>query len=95
MKEIIDCFKMNDVEYRENGDLSIVSPIKIGCNAFALVYPKSNEELIGICNFLQDLKIEHKIVGRMSNLLIARVYYNGVIIKTDMMRDLYISKDNV
>lgn len=95
MKEIIDFFKMNDVEYRENGDLSIVSPIKIGCNAFALVYPKSNEELIGICNFLQDLKIEHKIVGRMSNLLIARVYYNGVIIKTDMMRDLYISKDNV
>jgi UDP-N-acetylmuramate dehydrogenase len=95
MKEIIDFFKMNDVEYRENGDLSVISPIKIGCNAFALVYPKSNEELIGICNFLQDLKIEHKIVGRMSNLLIARDYYNGVIIKTDLMRDYSVNKEYV
>lgn len=95
MKEIIDFFKMNDVEYRENGDLSVISPIKIGCNALALVYPKSNEELIGICNFLQDLKIEHKIVGRMSNLLIARDYYNGVIIKTDLMRDYSVNKEYV
>ena len=83
IREILDFLKMNDVKYRENFKLSLISPIKIGGQTTFLAYPKNANELIKIVNFLGNNKIKHKIVGRLSNLLILERNYDGVIIKTD------------
>lgn len=85
MQEIIDFFKMNDVKYKENFDLSRISPVRIGGKALFVAYPRTTEEMIKIIDFLENLKINYKIVGRMSNVLISRDLYDGVIIRTDLM----------
>ncbi len=83
MRELLDFFKMNDVEYKENLQLSMVSPVKIGGMANYIVYPSNKEKLILIVDFFRNNKIKHKIVGRMSNILPCDHQYQGVIIKTD------------
>ena len=85
MQEIIDFFKMNDVKYKENFDLSRISPVRIGGKALFVAYPRTTEEMIKIIDFLENLKINYKIVGRMSNVLISRDLYDGIIIRTDLM----------
>ena len=84
-QEISDFFKMNDVKYRENFNLSLISPVRIGAQARFLAYPESSEDLIKVVDFLRNKKIKHKILGRMSNVLPPDNIYNGVIVRTDLL----------
>lgn len=89
VKEISDFLKLNDVEYKENFRLSIISPIKIGGIAEFVVYPKSRNELALVVNFLEINKIKYIILGRMSNTLPNDDNFNGVIIRTDRMMNIH------
>ena len=92
MRDISDFFKMNDVEYKENLRLSMVSPVKIGGTASYIVYPDSIEKLVISAEFLRNNKIKHKIIGRMSNILPCDQQYQGVIIKTDRISKCCINE---
>ena len=87
-KEITDFFKMNDVKYKENYRLSLISPIKIGGQARYVAYPNTNVSLVGVVNFLQKNKIKYKILGRMSNVLPPDKIFDGVIIRTDRISQI-------
>jgi len=72
-----------DVKIKEDVKLSALTPIRIGGNAKAVVYPKSIRELIyTVCSFLNG-GIEFRVVGRMSNLLPPDGMFGGAVIKTD------------
>ncbi len=82
-REIIDFLKMNDVEYKEELKLSKISPIKIGGAADTVAYPKSEEELVMLVEFLNKSINPYKILGRMSNVLPPDEKYGGTLIRTD------------
>ena len=84
-QEILDFFKMNDVKYKENFRLSLISPIKIGGLARFVTYPECQDKLIKIIKFLRKNKIKYKILGRMSNSLPPDTNYDGLIIRTDLL----------
>lgn len=94
-REILDFLKMNDVEYKEGFCLAEISPIKIGQEAFAVAYPNSYGKLIDLANFLNDNKIKHKILGRMSNVLFQDSFYDGIVIRTDRLNDFSIDHNVV
>ena len=56
MQEIIDFFKMNDVKYKENFDLSRISPVRIGGKALFVAYPRTTEEMIKIIEFSREFE---------------------------------------
>ena len=69
IREVSGFLKMNDVEYKEGRLLSNISPINIGGRADLVAYPNSENDLISLIAFLENIKISYKIVGRMSNIL--------------------------
>ena len=89
-REITDFLKMNDVEYKEDYRLSLISPIKIGGSALFVAYPSSADKLIKLVAFLEKAKIRYKILGRMSNVLPPDDGFDGVIIRTDRICDFSI-----
>lgn len=96
--EIFDFLKMNDVKYKKDVKLSKISTVKIGGIARIVSYPDSTDKLILLLKFLQKCEIDYKILGRISNILPADEGYQGVIIKTDLLRgvnckDCYIEAD--
>ena len=92
---ISDFLKMNDVEFKEKFSLSKISPIRIGSKAEFVVYPKNEEQLIGVVNFAKSEKKQYKIVGRMSNILPPDDEFEGVIIKTDRLSNLSVNQSKI
>ena len=96
--EIFDFLKMNDVKYKKDVKLSEISTVKIGGKAKVVSYPDSSDKLILLLKFLKKSEINYKILGRISNTLPSDDGYQGVIIKTDLLRsvnckDCYIEAD--
>lgn len=94
-RTIIDFLKMNDVEYKESIRLSTISPIRIGGCAEIVAYPNSEEQLASLICFLENEKIKHKILGRMSNVLPPDDGYDGVIIRTDKLCGLLLKENEI
>lgn len=90
IEEIFDLFKVNDVEYRKDVRLAEISPVKIGGRAKAVVYPDSTDKLLTLLRSLNNEKIEHKTLGRMSNVLPSDENYEGIIVKTDRLASISI-----
>ena len=93
-REILDFLKMNDVEYKEELSLAEISPIRIGGKVKIIAYPNSEIKLVKLSAFLQENKIKHKILGRMSNVLPPDEGYNGIIIRTDRLNDICVNGDH-
>ena len=89
-KYVSDFLKMHDVKYKENLKLKEISPIRIGAEADFVAYPDSEHKLALLLAFLMDSKIKHKISGRMSNILPPDKKYEGVIVRTDLIRSVEI-----
>ena len=92
---LIGFLKMNDVKYEENRVLRDFSSVGIGGLAPIIVLPNDVEQLRKTVYFLRNQEIEHKILGRMSNVLPPDGNYSGVIIKTDKMSDVRINGDKI
>lgn len=95
MRDVIDFLKMNDVKYIENALLSRFSSVRIGGHCSVVAFPKDKEQLIFLVHFLWNNKTRYKILGRMSNVLPPDDKYKSVVIKTDLLRDIYISENTV
>lgn len=95
MRDISYFFEMNDVEYKENYLISLISPVKIGGQARFIAYPNSHQKLLLTVDFLRTNEIKYKIVGKMSNILPCDHNYDGVIVKTDRINDCNFNKSFV
>ena len=88
--ELLDFLKVNDVKYLENESFAKHSPINIGAEAECIVYPQSEKCFVNLLRFLQNNKIQYKILGRMSNVLPPDEKYEKVIVKTDLLNEFTI-----
>lgn len=93
--DVIRFLKMNEVEYKENSLLALVSPVKIGGYATLIAFPDNTEKLIKLSCFLDEIKYRYKILGRMSNVLMPDKKYDGLVIRTDRMRCYELNGDEI
>ena len=87
-RELLDFLKMNEVEYKENLRLCDFSSVKIGGTASIVLFPDTDRKLITALDFLWKNKIDYKVIGRLTNVLISNDVKNIVFIKTDKLRGI-------
>lgn len=87
-RELLDFLKMNEVEYKENLRLCDFSSVKIGGTASIVLFPDTDRKLITALYFLWKNKIDYKVIGRLTNVLISNDVKNIVFIKTDKLRGI-------
>ena len=92
---LIDFFKKQDVEYKENFDISKISSIGIGGVSDLAVSPHDERTLINTVNNLEESKVDFRVVGRMTNTLQVKSRYNGVLILTDKMNDYFVAENTI
>lgn len=68
-ERLLGMLKMNDVEYKLNQDLSVLTSIKIGGIAELVILPDTVEKLISVAEYFRNKGSYFKIVGRMTNIL--------------------------
>lgn len=94
MSTLTDFLNLNDVEYRENLLLAEYSTIRIGGSADIVIYPDNVDKLISTVDFLWKEKIDYRVLGRMSNILLPDKNIRQIIIKTDKVLS-YKLEDNI
>ena len=94
MSTLTDFLNLNDVEYRENLLLAEYSTIRIGGSADIVIYPDNVDKLISTVDFLWKEKIDYRVLGRMSNILLPDENIRQIIIKTDKVLG-YKLEDNI
>ena len=94
-EEILGFLQNNVVEYKRLTNLSRISTVRIGGIADMVVYPNSTDMLAKLVKKLNDSKIPYKILGRMSNALMAKDYYQEVIIRTDRIDAFNVNDHNL
>ena len=82
-------------EVLEDIDLKEYNTYRVSCLAKALVKPKDIESLKRLLYFLQQEKIEYRILGNGSNILFVSSTYPGVLIKLDAFQKIEIEDTNV
>ena len=87
--------KAKDVKYDTNVRVADISPVGIGGPCHAVVWPRDIETLVCVVEFLENNQKEYKIVGRMTNLLVGDLGYDGVIIRTDALRGFRVDRNRV
>lgn len=94
-EEILGFLQNNVVEYKRLTNLSRISTVRIGGIADMVVYPNSTDMLAKLVKKLNDSKIPYKILGRMSNVLMTKDYYQEVIIRTDGIDAFNVNDNNL
>ena len=97
MMEIVKEFiEKNSIgKYEENVSLANHTTYRVGGNAKMFVYPKNQEKLINLLNFLKNNKIKYKVLGNGSNTLFSDKEYDGVIVKLDCFDNIKYFRNTV
>ena len=95
LEYIKEYLKANDVEYKENFKLSRISRIKTGGDSSFLVLPENKLGFLKMLSFFKEREQRYAIVGRASNILFSDKDYDGVVIKTDKLRDFAFTGNSV
>ena len=87
-RKLLDFLKMNDVEYKENLWLKNYSSVKIGGVASLVIFPDTEQKIITALDFLVENKIDYKVFGRLTNVLVDDKRIDTVLIKTDKLKGI-------
>ena len=87
-RTLLDFLKMNDVEYKEDLWLKKYSSVKIGGISSLVIFPDTIDKMITALDFLLENKIDYKILGRLTNVLISDERIDTVLIKTDKLKGI-------
>lgn len=94
-KTLFDFLKLNDVEYKENLEMKNLSSVRIGGKAEVVVFPDTDEKMVSVLDFLEENKIDYKIIGRITNVLMPDGIINKVLIKTDKLCGMEVIGDRI
>lgn len=89
-----ELLRREKIAFKNGEDLSKKSYIRIGVTADTL-YPKDKNELILLLTLLSDLKIEYRILGAMSNILICESSEKYLFISTELLRGVSIESNKL
>lgn len=94
-EKLLNFLKMNEVEYKENLWLKSYSYVKIGGIASLVLFPDTVEKIITAIDFLLENKIDYKIIGRLTNILIEDKAIDTVFVKTDNLKGVIKFSDSI
>ena len=92
MFEDIKKLKIGKIYY--NVDLSKYTTYKLKSTGAVLVEPTSIENLKKLIKYIKEKNYKYKILGNGSNLIFAKEFYDGILIKLNRFDDMTI-KENV
>lgn len=81
-------FKKNNIMALENASLKNYNTYRIDSSCEYLVFPRNEQELILILKELKKNNINYIILGNGSNIILAKEYYQGVVIKLDELNQI-------
>ena len=94
MNDIITFIKRKKIgTIKTNINLSNYTTYKVGGNAKVLVYHKNIIKLIELLKEIKSKNIKYKILGNGSNLIFSDKEFDGILIKLDNIKSLYIQYD--
>lgn len=80
---------------KSDEDLAKYTTYKIAGRIEVVVWPQTVKQLIKLKKYLIDNKIKHIVLGKGSNVIFARTYYDGVLISLEKFDSLKIIDDVV
>ncbi len=72
-----------NMEILENIDVKDCTTFKVSCIARYLVKPKDKEAMVLLFQFLKEMCIRYKVIGKGSNLIFVNKTFDGVLISLD------------
>ncbi len=87
--------KLNDVEFKVKVKIKDFSTIRIGGFAKIVAYPDTEEKFCNLISFLTKIGLKYKVIGGMSNILADDAGYDGVLIKTDRLKEIVFNEEYV
>lgn len=91
----VDFFIKNNIEFYPDASMARYSSVGIGAEAAFILFPRNEDELILILDFLRENSFRHRLVGRMTNLLPKDDYYDGAIVSTRKMTKMLFNGEYV
>lgn len=79
----------------ENENLSNHTTYKLGGKTRYLFRPNSIDNLVEAIKYLEKENINYFILGNGSNLIIVNDYFDGVVIKLDLLKNYKIDEENL
>ena len=76
----------------ENIDLKNYNTFRFDCNAFAMIKPSNEKELIDAINIIKENNYKYFVIGNGSNIILPD-YYNGIIINLEKFNKYEIKDD--
>ena len=92
---IIGFLKERNINYKPNVDLSRISTVRIGPIAPLIIYPKSEDELVGTIGFLNDNSVRYLVLGGISNTLVLGKQFDGIIISLKLFSSIFLDKNRL
>ncbi len=75
--------KNNNIEYYKDAKLKKYNTYRINATCKYLVFPNNTKELQELLQIIKKDKLKYIVLGNGSNIIFAKDYYDGVIIKLD------------
>ena len=91
---IKDFFKQHNIEYNEDISLRKYNTYRLNTIAQYLVFPKDEDELISLLDFIKKNNIKYVLLGNGSNVIFRSTIYDGIVIKLDHFNDI-VYHDNI
>ena len=79
----------------ENADLKDYTTYKISSICKYLIKPDSIDNLVNLIRYLDEQNIKYFILGNGSNVIFKNNYFEGIIIKLDLLNKYQIDKENL
>ena len=79
----------------ENENLKKHTTYKLDSKCKYLVMPSSIDNLIGLIKYLDNEKIKYFVIGNGSNIIFKNKYFDGVIIKLELLKNYEIDDKNL
>ena len=85
----------NGVEYSTNEPMSKHTSFKIGGNAEYYIRPSNEEKLIAVFDKAYEMDMPIFVCGNLSNIVFADEGFNGVVIDTRLLNEIYIDGEYI
>ncbi|MFN3505381.1 MAG: UDP-N-acetylmuramate dehydrogenase [Caldimicrobium sp.] len=90
LKDLDKYLEKKKILYKKEEELAPHTTIKIGGKAKRTVYPRSEEELIELIEFLEMKEIPWFVIGGGSNLLVSDEGYFGVVVMLKSLKGIEV-----
>lgn len=96
MNELINFFKISNIDFEENVDAKRMCSFKVGGRIRVVVRPKNADELEGIYAYFEENEIKNILVGKGSNIVFSDDGYDGVVVSLSALSsvDIDVTDEN-